>query len=83
MYPFVICVCGRAIGELYDLFVELRLSHFVDVGSNKDIPAYGVNSIFANSSIHMNLSDIWAILGIELECCKTKLAFQQKMSDYY
>lgn len=80
MYPFIICSCGRAIGELYELFVQIKLNELKNVTETTDINA---STLYVNEEAYIDMSKVWQYIGISLECCKSKISFQQKMSDYY
>lgn len=81
MYPFIICTCGRSLGDLYDIFAALRNEKYETIGDGNPSQPLDISILSFNNG--KELMEIWDILHINLECCKTKLTYQQKMSNYY
>ncbi len=82
MIPFIICTCGRSIGDLYDAFAYMRHQAY--------IAAYGKQRMRLDPSMaaimrgdNINLSDVFDDLGIsaDMQCCRGKLAFNVRFQD--
>jgi len=83
MYPYIVCFCGRSLGDIYDLFKALRLEKYAQGyadAENGDIDPY---MLAICESFDLGLSDIYEQLDVHLECCKTRLMTQTEFKDYY
>lgn len=80
MYPYILCYCGRAIGDIYDIFKEMR--------REKYIAAYGTDeidpSILAiSSTVDVDLIDVFDQLRVHTDCCRARLMSQVEFKEYY
>jgi DNA-directed RNA polymerase subunit N (RpoN/RPB10) len=82
MYPYIVCTCGRSIGDIYDLFKILKLEKYNQefVENELDIDP----NLFAISEhIQVELDDIFEILCIKTDCCRAKLMSQVEFKELY
>ncbi len=83
MIPFIVCSCGRSLGDLYDAFAALRMAKYELVfGADAQYVDPVVLAIMSDSYEH-NLLDEFAALGIELECCRLRIDKQVRFCDVY
>ncbi len=84
MYPYILCFCGRPLGDLYDAFKALRRYHIakeldlIDDGSEFDPDVY---SLLYDIAIPYN--EIWEQLAIHTSCCKVHMMTMAEYKDYY
>lgn len=81
MYPYIVCFCGRSLGDIYDLFKALRLLEYKKYfASNEFIDPTMVQY---SEDIKIECKEIFKILGVELTCCKTRLMTQVEFKSIY
>ena len=80
MYPYIVCYCGRSIGDLYDLFKELRAAKFADSFGEFDIDP---SMIPITEELQVDLDDIFKSLHIHVPCCRTRLMSQIEFKELY
>lgn len=82
MYPFIVCFCGRSLGDLYDAFKIMRLQKYSEAYAEAEIdvdPAI----LAITEPIQVDLSDVYKQLNIHTDCCKVKLATQVEFKSVY
>ena len=82
MYPYIRCFCGMSLGDIYDLFKELRLEKYRKYYAENDIHIQP-DFIQMADQIQLDLTDIFAQLGITNVCCKARIVSQVEFSEYY
>jgi DNA-directed RNA polymerase subunit N (RpoN/RPB10) len=81
MYPYILCVCGRSSGDLYDAYKamreELHQQAFEDYGD--------IDPMFVPvcDDIEVKTGPILDALGLELVCCRTHMMTQVEFKDLY
>ena len=82
MYPFILCFCGRAIGDIYDLFCVLRAAKYAakyaELGIDIDPTAIPIVE-----TIQVDLSDIFEILNLHMDCCRNHIQTQVEFKSIY
>lgn len=80
MYPLIVCVCGRSIGDLFDLFKAMQkekyTSRFGDIEFDPDM-------IAVNPALQVEVGDILDDLKLTNECCRTKMICQVEFKEVY
>jgi DNA-directed RNA polymerase subunit N (RpoN/RPB10) len=80
MYPYVVCYCGRSIGDLYDLYVELRrrkiISEHGELNIDPDVVAF-------SDTLQVHTGDILDKLNLKLDCCRARMLSQVEFYDLY
>ena len=80
MYPFIVCLCGRSLGDIYDLFKMMKLSKYSvlydDTGVDIDPSLLAISD-----NMQLELSDEFEELNIHMECCKTRLLGMVSMNE--
>lgn len=82
MYPLILCVCGRSLGDLYDLYAEMRRDKYREFFAKSGIeirPDY----IPIAGDITVETGDILDALHLHLECCRTKMITQVLWEEVY
>jgi len=84
MYPYIICFCGRSLGDIYDLFIAMRVKKFRQV-YNDVCPTNPIDPIQLqfDPNIVIELDDIFRALHIELPCCRVRLMTQIQLKNLY
>lgn len=82
MYPYIVCFCGRSLGDLHDIFKAMKNAKYAEVYGNLD---YEIDpSVLAiTESIQIDLSDIFEMLNLHMDCCKTRINTQVEFKDLY
>lgn len=82
MYPYILCYCGRSLGDLYDLFNVLRAAKYteayVEFGEDID-PAF----LAISDLVQVDLTDVFDALHIHMECCKVRIQTQVEFKNVY
>jgi DNA-directed RNA polymerase subunit N (RpoN/RPB10) len=82
MYPYIVCYCGRSIGDLYDAFKLMRLKAYLAELGRVD---YNItpNMLAISGEVSLDLSSIFEELGLNLECCRDHIATQAEFKNIY
>jgi DNA-directed RNA polymerase subunit N (RpoN/RPB10) len=76
MYSYILCYCGRSLGDVADLFDRLRQEKY------KKLYNVEVNAEFIHAmATQVELNDIFELLHIYLPCCRLRLMTQVKIQD--
>ncbi len=78
MYPYVVCFCGRTIGDLYDAFKELRKRKYMNLDSEVDPKLYAITE-----SVQIDLVDVFEQLNLHMDCCRTRMNTLVEFKDIY
>ncbi len=82
MFPFIVCYCGRSIGDLYDAFSLMKAAAYKEFyelhGDNID-----PERIPISESVHLELNSICEQLGLTNECCKIRMLCQVTFKEVY
>lgn len=80
MYPYIVCLCGRSIGDIYDLFKVMKLEKYNEtyIDGALDIDP---SLLAISEQIQVDLSDIYEALNIHLDCCRVRLMSQVEFKD--
>lgn len=82
MYPFVVCFCGRALGDIYDVFKIMRRAKYsAAYGDLED--DFDPSLIALNEAIQVDLTDVFDSLGIHMDCCRIRLNTQVEFKELY
>jgi len=80
MYPYILCFCGRSIGEYYDYFKAVRAQLYADLfGENEFDPIL----LPISEDVQVNMGPVFDSLHIHLECCRTRLTTLVEFKDIY
>lgn len=81
MYPYVVCYCGRSLGDLYDLFCAMRLSKYAEIYPETG----GIDpSLLATAEDgRVELGDVLDALGLHLDCCRVRMITQVEYKELY
>ena len=79
MFPYIVCTCGRSIGDIYDLYLALV---FDLINKEKNLVK---NTLNYQMFTHENANRIFNILNIPPEsmCCRTHIMTQVQFKDVY
>lgn len=85
MYPFIVCFCGRSLGDIYDLFKLMRLDKYMKEYESKDGIDYDIDpSMLAIAgAVEIDLIDVFEQLHITHDCCRARLMGQVEFKEYY
>lgn len=73
-------MCGRSLGDLYDLYQEMKKAKYADEFGDEVIdPAL----LVLTEDFQIDISDIFEALCIEKECCRSHLMACVEMKDLY
>lgn len=72
MYPYIVCYCGRSIGQIYDLFKALRREKYVEFFQKNNLNI-NPDKIPFSDDIDIKLRDVFDELNIHNQCCKARL----------
>lgn len=82
MYPFIVCFCGRALGDLYDAFKAMRQARYLETyGELEDVIDPRILAV--TEDLHMVLGDVLDMLGLHQVCCRTHMLTQVEFKEIY
>jgi len=82
MYAYIVCFCGRSLGDLFDLFREMRAIKYADAYSNLDFDI-DPNLLAITESVQVKLDDVLDDLCLNLDCCRTHMLTQVEFAEIY
>ena len=82
MYPYIVCFCGRSLGDLYDVFKAMRLAKYAEAYAEIDLDIDPM-ILAITETIQVDISDIYDQLNIHMDCCKVRLCTQVEFSSIY
>jgi DNA-directed RNA polymerase subunit N (RpoN/RPB10) len=80
MYTYIVCLCGRSLGDIYDLYHAFRTKKLQDVLG--DTSGADPALMLLMDDIQIDMQDVFAMLHIHLECCRARLTSQVTMAEY-
>lgn len=81
MYPYIVCLCGRSIGDLYDLFKQMKLEKIIELyGTSENIDPT-LLSICEDTKLR--LDDVFEALNINMDCCRVRMMTMVEFKDLY
>lgn len=83
MYPFIVCFCGRALGDIYDAFLAMRLAKYIEVYGDLIGDRVDPDVIPISDKVGVDLQDVFETLNIPLQCCRMHLATQVEFKTLY
>lgn len=85
MYPYIVCYCGRSIGDVYDVFCKLRIQKYNEAFNKNEASKYDIdpNMLSISEIVDVDLTDVFEQLNIHTDCCRTRLTTQVQFKEYY
>lgn len=87
MYPFIVCFCGRSLGDLYDVFCLMRRAKYEQAckkaDKNADNTDIDPSSIPLTESLQVDLVDVFEQLNLHLDCCRIRIQSQVEFKNIY
>lgn len=80
MYPFIVCFCGRSLGDLYDVFRLMRKAKYSQAFEDEDIDP---DMIPLTETIQVDLVDVFEQLNLQLDCCQIHIQSQVEFKNIY
>lgn len=82
MYPYIVCFCGQSLGDIYELFKELRRRK---IKAHLEKLGYDVlPELFQFSDdVDVSAGDILDKLHVKQQCCRGRLLTQVEYKEYY
>lgn len=78
MYPYILCFCGKALGNIYDIFKLMRAEKYAHIDECMDTFLLSITNDFK-----ISLEDIFEQLNVPLECCRVRLNTQVEFKELY
>lgn len=87
MYPFIVCFCGRSLGDLRDAFLYLRAKAIEELElGGPDAKLFDPHSCEYDAVVAADqaiIETIFEQLGLHMICCRTHMATQVEFKEYY
>lgn len=80
MYPYIVCHCGRAIGNLYDLFLAVKRERLAEEFGEEIIDPIMIAVV---KDIQIELGDILDDLHLYNQCCRVRMLTQVEFKEVY
>lgn len=78
MYPYIVCFCGRSLGDLYDAFKHLRHKKYLE-----KLGGITPDMVSVTEIEDVNLKDELDSLGILMPCCRSRMISQVEFKTVY
>lgn len=82
MYPYIVCFCGRSLGDIYDLFKAMKLVKYNAEYAKNDLDV-DPSLLAISEQVEVDLSDVFEALCIHTDCCRVRLMSQVEFKDLY
>lgn len=80
MYPYIVCCCGRSIGDLFDVFSAMRSElYLITFGQTKFDPAL----LPIMPDLKVELGEILDNLHLHHDCCRVRIMTQVEFKELY
>jgi len=84
MYPFIVCACGRSLGDLYPAYLALKRREYVKKCKDGNIDLNIDPAMLAlMGTLNLDMSHVWKILGLHLPCCQGRMITQVEFKSVY
>lgn len=82
MYPYIICyTCGKALGDICDAFKALRAAKYQEAYNDPNLADIDPMMLAITGDLTINLEDVFEMLCVDLQCCRTKLTTQVEFKE--
>lgn len=78
MFPFIVCFCGRSIGDLYDAFKHMRQKIYME-----KLAGIAPEMVAITEVEDVSLKEVLDQLGLHMTCCRTHILTQTEFKTYY
>ncbi len=80
LVPVICCTCGLPIGDVEDIFRELRNNRVRSMLAERGTTP---TQAAVDTGLQIDCSDILKEIGIDHDCCRKSLVTAMIFSDYY
>jgi DNA-directed RNA polymerase subunit N (RpoN/RPB10) len=80
MYPYIVCRCGRSLGDLYDLYQAMKRAKYADEFGDVVIDP---TLIMLTEELQIDINDIFEALHLDNDCCRSCMLSQVEIDEYY
>ena len=82
MYPYIVCFCGRSLGDIYDVYKQMRLNKYKkeygEAASTMDPHLMTLSNV-----AEVVVDDILNKLHLKTICCRARMISQVEFKEYY
>lgn len=84
MYPYIVCFCGRSLGDIYDLFMAMKAAKRSDAYSKGGLEV-DPNLLPISEDVQVDLVDVFDELNMDkdVDCCRVRLMTQVQFKEMY
>jgi hypothetical protein len=82
MYPYIICFCGKSLGDIYDMFLAMKHDLYKSHIDEFKITSDAGMSIL-DSRLSISLVPIFDMCRLDNECCRTHIQKQVQFKEIY
>lgn len=82
MYPYIICFCGRQLGELYALYMAIKADRVAEMIAANDMGEADPAAIYISGILNVELGDVLDDLKLDLPCCRARMLGQATMDEF-
>ena len=80
MYPWIRCLCGMPLGDLYDIFVAIKTARYVKILGNQEFDPY---MLPITEAATVEMGDVLDAMGLRLDCCRGRMVGQVEFKSCY
>jgi DNA-directed RNA polymerase subunit N (RpoN/RPB10) len=80
MWPYIVCFCGKSIGDIYDAFKVMRADRIAEVYGDVEFDPVAAA---LSELLKCDLNDIFDTLHVHNTCCRARLMSQVEFKDIY
>jgi DNA-directed RNA polymerase subunit N (RpoN/RPB10) len=82
MYPYVVCFCGRSIGDLYDIYKAIRIERIKEAYAESGLDI-DPGMWFISDIANVEMGDVLDSLNLYTGCCRSHMIAQTEFKEYY
>lgn len=82
MFPYIVCWCGRSIGDLFPLFNAMKQEKYEEYCKKNGI-VIEPKRVTVSSDVHVDVGDILDALHLHTDCCRSRMITQIEFKEYY
>lgn len=80
MYPYIVCYCGRSIGDLFDVFKAMRNELYMTTFGHT---VFDPSMLAIMPDLQVELGEVLDNLHLHLDCCRARMLTQVEFKELY
>ena len=80
MYPYIVCYCGRSLGDLFDVFKAMRSELYTATFGHVQ---FDPSMLAIIPDLQVELGEVLNSLHLHLDCCRARMLTQVEFKELY